>query len=80
MGGDTAAAPGWRPLLALDASVGQVGGDVREHRIDLVAEQRDRSDTHDGDQADKQAVLDEGRTLIVLQETCNLATHLKHPH
>jgi len=70
-------APGRRPRLALDTRVGQIGGDVREHRIDLVAEQGDRSDTHNGDQADEQAVLDEGRTLVVFYETSNQLTHEK---
>jgi hypothetical protein len=69
MGATQRPAPGWRRLLALDASCGQIGGDVREHLIDLGAEQRNRSDTHDGDLANEQAILDEGRALLVVDET-----------
>ena len=77
MGATPRPPPGRRPLLALDASGGQIGGDVREHLIDLGAEQRDRSDTHNGDQADEQAVLDESRTILVLGKTGNEFTHEK---
>jgi hypothetical protein len=52
-------------------------GEVAE---DGIAEDSNGPDAHDGDQADEHAVLDKGRTLIVLHETRNELTHLKYPY
>src|SRR3954447_53696 len=44
-------------------------GDVVEHRLQVVAEQGDGGDDHDGDQADHEAVLDGGGALLLALET-----------
>src|SRR3954452_6716099 len=43
--------------------------DAVEHVHEVVAEQGHRSDDHDGDQADHEAVLDGGRALLVALQT-----------
>src|SRR3954452_16175112 len=40
-------------------------GDALEEPLELLTEQHDRGDDHDGDQADHEAVLDGGRALLV---------------
>jgi len=59
-------------VLGLESGVdgGEIAGDGG-------SECGDRTDSHDGDQADEQTILDEGRALIVLHETSKQLTHEK---
>jgi len=54
---------------------GEIRGDRGEHGLDPYPEGGDRGDTHDGDQADEHAVLDQSRALLVLGKTFNEITH-----
>src|SRR6516164_3432612 len=64
-----------RRWTRLAESGSQIGVDRGEHGVDGRAQRANRHDTHDGDQADENAVLDEGRTLIVLGKTGHQFTH-----
>src|SRR4051794_29136427 len=66
---ERAAAPGWRRSAAggggRGGTAGQLGADQLEQAVELVAEDHDGGDDHDGDQPDHQAVLDGGGALLL---------------
>src|SRR5436305_2990933 len=49
--------------------------DCAEHEIDVAAQRGHGGDTDNSDQADKQAVLDQGCAVFLLNETCKVLTH-----
>src|SRR5689334_4363022 len=66
------------PTSHPSSCVSDLAGDVVEGGGQVVAEKRDGGDDHDSDQGNHEAVLDGGRTALLVEQGLDLGSNLGH--